>query len=288
LLYHWLWNNRSKQFTDYQKGLSDGNDPSVSWRAAFADFDPAKPEALGKLDEALQRYGRSARYAFYTVGAQGEAVFAEAPLPPADIHVLLLQTRRNSGNEQVADARIRAELDEALREDPAQPVAIAWRAQLDQTSPLPALRKAITVRPRDWRAWLLLGQSLSEATEKAEKEAAYRKALELNPDSAAAQNALSWLLTKDGRTKEALPFANRAVDLAPWDPYVIDTLAAVAADLGKCHEALALQRRTVDMLMPNDRAGDNLRRRLQDSIKDNWRLQLTTCFQRWHFPREYL
>ena len=126
------------------------------------------------------------------------------------------------------------------------------------------MRLAAPVHPHDWRVWLLIGNALSEVDSKAEKEAALRKAVSLNPDSAAAQNALAWMLFKNAKPKEALPFADRAVDLAPWNPAAIDTLAAVAADLGQCQQALVLQRRAVEMLEPKGSSEDSFHQRLRD------------------------
>jgi Flp pilus assembly protein TadD len=259
LLYHWLWNNRSKEFSQYQTRLSEAEDPAAAWRTALPEFDPDKLGALGKLDNELESYSRSARYTFYKVKARAEAAFMDAPLPPADVHILLLDASKARSSE----ALIRAELEEALRDDAAQPVALAWRAEIDRASSAAALRKSTTARPRDWRAWLLLGLSLTEAVDKTEHEAALRKAVELNPDTAAAQNALAWTLAKDGRSKEALAFANRAVDLAPWDPKAIDTLALVAANLGKCAQALVLQRRAVDLLQTQDSTAEEMRKTLR-------------------------
>jgi tetratricopeptide (TPR) repeat protein len=111
-----------------------------------------------------------------------------------------------------------------------------------------ALRAAVRARPADWRGWLALGQ----AAPAAEREAALRKAVELNPQSASAQNALAWLLVTSDRVRDALPIANRALDLAPWDANIVDTLAEVAARLGKCREALQLEKRAV-ATAPSDR-----------------------------------
>ena len=85
--------------------------------------------------------------------------------------------------------------------------------------------------------------ALSDPANIAEQEAALRKAAQLNPDNAAAQNSLAWALVKSSRAREALPFANRAADLAPWSAATLDTLANAANQLGKCPIALVLQRR---------------------------------------------
>src|SRR5712692_710477 len=246
LLYHWLWNNRSKEFSDYQRRLSNADDPVAAWRAALPEFDPAKPGALDRLEGELDRYRRGGRYAFYNVAtAEPDTAFTEAPLSSADVHLLLLEVRRHWPEKQKS-ALVRAELEEALREDPENPVAIYRLSALDGSSPLVALRKAAVARPGDWRAWLSLGFAAARDSE--EEAAAFRKAGELNPDSAAAQAHFALALANSGHLKEALPFANRAADLAPWEPGVLATLAHVAVELGKCNEALVLQARAADLV----------------------------------------
>ncbi len=263
LLYHWLWNTRSKQFADYTSRLSAAEDPATAWRTAFPDLDPARPEAMAKLENALEMYRKTGRYTYYSVSAEADATFTDSPLAPADVHLLLLDVRPEWPQGEARAALVRAEVEEALREDPAQPQAIESRARLEKATAVPALRAAVTARPRDWRAWALLGAALHGEAEAAEKEAALRKAVALEPDSAWAQNDLAWALAVAKRPREALPFANRAVDLAPWDPSAIDTLAVVAADLGKCPEALVLERRAADLAAPGA-SGDGIRKRLQE------------------------
>jgi Flp pilus assembly protein TadD len=253
LLYHWLWNTRSKDFAAFQQRLAEAQDPAAAWLASFPDLDPSRPEAMSRMDDRLEAYRRDGRYLSYRVEAQADAAFTREPLGPADVHMLLLDARAAWPEGKAREALYAAEVQEALGEDPSQPSAIQARARLAKSSPAAPLRQAIAARPGDWRAWLLLGDSLGDA-EAAEKEAAYRKATSLNPDGALAQNNLAWLLAKAGRAREALHFANRAADLAPRSPEVLDTLAFVAADLGKCPEALTLQQRAVALLAPGSGA----------------------------------
>src|SRR5262249_19129240 len=56
ILYHWLWNNRSKQFTAFQQRLMNGEDPLAALRAEIPELDPANPAGLNKLDEVLHEY----------------------------------------------------------------------------------------------------------------------------------------------------------------------------------------------------------------------------------------
>ncbi|HYV65746.1 MAG TPA: hypothetical protein VE964_05860, partial [Myxococcales bacterium] len=245
VLYHWLWNKRSKQLTAFQQRLMNGEEPSAALRMEIPELDPGNRATLAKVDDELQEYRRSGRYVSYRVSAASNGSFSDAgPVGSGDVHMLMLDVGyRKTDKDGLAD------VDEALAEDATEPMAISVRAAADKSSPVAALRKSVAARPGDWRAWLLLGSALEGAAAD-EKEAAFRKAVALNPDSSWANNDLAWHLLSHGRAKEALPFANRALDLIPASANSIDTLAAVAAAVGKCNEALVLQRRAVSMLSP--------------------------------------
>jgi Tfp pilus assembly protein PilF len=69
-------------------------------------------------------------------------------------------------------------------------------------------------------------------------EEAFRKALELQPDSADTLNNLAWLLYEDKRIAEAEPLARKAVITKAPDPWLrLDTLARILAARGACDEA---------------------------------------------------
>jgi len=251
LLYHWLWNNRSRALTLLEARLADGDDPAEAWKASLPEFPPEDPAAMARLEKAVESYRRQGRFAFYQVKAATDAAFSEAEIACADLRMVLLGTRTSWPRSEDARAVRRTEIDLALREDPVEPVALVERATLEGgPPPLDGLREAVAVHPNDWRAWYLLGAQFSLERDGAEQEAAYRKAVALNPDYASAHGDLAWSLLAKGRAREALPFANRALDLAPWSPYLMDTLAAVAAALGQCEKALVLERRANAMTGP--------------------------------------
>jgi len=239
LLYHWLWNERGKAFSEYQKRLGDSGDPDGSWRGVFPEFDPNKPEAMAALEKELDRYRFSGTFRAFPVQAESDGRFSEGPISSSDLHLLILGARsRWPSDKGEREALRNSILDEAFAEDPGNPAVISQRTE--KLDPV-AFANAVRARPADYRGWYVLGTIAPPA----EKEAAFRKAVEANPASGRALNNLAWLLVTSGRAQEALPFANRALDLAPWEPSYVDTLAEVALRLGKCAEALQLERRAV-------------------------------------------
>ncbi len=244
VLYRFLWNERSKQFSDFQRRLSAGEAPADAWRAAFPEWEAATG-AIRRLNNDLFHYQQAGPGLRWEVKAGDvDRTFTTAVPSPGDLHLVLLEIRLGAVNRLMHRRLMRETLEEALREDPGHPVATAELARLDALPLLPALRAVAAARPTDGRAWFLLGR---EAKEPAEREAALRQATELWPLGALGHAALASHLASTGRAREALPFANRGVYLAPWSPDAIAALAAVAVELGKCPEALLLQERAIDV-----------------------------------------
>ena len=78
-----------------------------------------------------------------------------------------------------------------------------------------AARKALELDPSLVEAHVLLADMLQKQWQWAEAEAEYRRALELNPNDAAAQDGYSGWLACQGRTDEALDWAQRARENDP-------------------------------------------------------------------------
>ncbi len=261
-----LWNTRGQAFAAYQKRLSDGEDPAAAWKAAFTDLDPNDAGAMRRLDGALTSYRGQGRFAMWKVEAESDAANVESAFSSADLHLWLLAMRRRwPDDKQAQKALVRDHLAEALREDPINVAVIGTETDDDFKPPsVENLRGLAKQRPSDWRSWLVLA---IYSPDRAEKEAALRKAIVLNDSNAQAQNQLAWLLVTSGRAREALPFANRALDLAPWNPSIVDTLAEVAVQLGKCPQALQLDRRAVRMAEDGGKKDDSFRNRLSELEK---------------------
>ena len=94
-------------------------------------------------------------------------------------------------------------------------------------------------QPGSVRAWVNLGNVRSEQNRPAEAEAAYRRALALDPGDVDALNNLAWLLLVGGtELEEAERLAARAAaSPGPYRPVVLDTLARIQTARGRCDEA---------------------------------------------------
>ncbi|HEY0160161.1 MAG TPA: tetratricopeptide repeat protein [Thermoanaerobaculia bacterium] len=127
---------------------------------------------------------------------------------------------------------------------PADPNAEALRAavRLEEEGKLAlaahAYRDILKNDPASMLAWTNLGNVEMRLERRAAAEEAFRKALELEPDSADTLNNLAWLLYEEKRMDEAEPLARKAVAAAAPDPWMrLDTLARILAAKGNCEEA---------------------------------------------------
>src|SRR6266576_4083599 len=93
----------------------------------------------------------------------------------------------------------------------------AWAALPNEMRPkiISAARRALELDPEIGEAYVLLADVHQEQWQWAEVESEYKRALELNPNNATAQGGLAvWLLCQ-GRTDEALAWAQRAREHDP-------------------------------------------------------------------------
>jgi tetratricopeptide (TPR) repeat protein len=257
LLVHWLSHRRPDAFEDLQRRLAVGERPDGAWAAALPDLDPRREGALAALDAELARYaaGELERHR-REVEIPVAVGYFERAVPAAEVHAVRLALWGHGPKKGVP--ALRAEVEEALEEDPAHPIALQYRAELDGADPVRLARASIAAHPDDPRAWTFLAHALQGKEARGEREAAYRRAVELAPGNAAALHNLAQDLLAQGRSGEALPVARKATQLAPWSPPLLDGYAAALADVGRCAEAIPVQERAIDVLP--DRATDAARR----------------------------
>lgn len=100
--------------------------------------------------------------------------------------------------------------------------------------------------------WFLLGMLAEQDGDSSRAEQAYRAALKLAPNMAAASNNLAMVLAGDDqRLEESLAMASTAVESAPRTPAYLDTLAHVQHRLKRHDDAITSARRAVELQPEN-------------------------------------
>jgi tetratricopeptide (TPR) repeat protein len=264
LLVHYLAYRTPGGFADLQRRLVKGESPEASWRGAFPQWDPARPRALEGLDQALETYlNAEAQTRYRQVRETWDGQPEVRLIPTPEVHAIRLALWNQGPDKGVA--ALRAEVGEALSEDPDHPLALQLQASLTGEPPLPLARRAVASHPDDPRAWTFLAGALKGEAHDEERLVAYRTAAGLAEGNAAALHNLAVELLVQGRSGEGLPVAKEAVRLAPWSPPLLDGYAAVLADLGLCTQAIDVQSRALEVL--SERSPEAARQALRDRLQ---------------------
>jgi tetratricopeptide (TPR) repeat protein len=108
------------------------------------------------------------------------------------------------------------------------------------------------------RVFFMRGAGLERQKKYDQSEAAFRKALELNPKDAGALNYLGYMLAdRNVRLEEAYDLIKRAVDLEPENGAYLDSLGWVYFRQGKLDDARGLLERALER-MPDPTVHDHL------------------------------
>ena len=246
LLVHYLVNRQPAALGDLFQRLGRAEEPLSAWRASFPRWDPAVPGGLDDLEDQIDAYSRGGEYLYRKLDLQVSPVVSEHPLPSAEVHALRAALLAVGGDAR--GAQVRAELDEALDEDPGSPGALAAAVRLrTREDVLPLARAAVKIHPEDWRAWSALGSSLGPGAG-VERLAARRKAVALAPEEPLALLLLARELEAANLPGEAAPHALRLLRIAPYSSAVHQTMASVSMRLDLCDAALRSQHRAIDTL----------------------------------------
>ncbi len=132
-----------------------------------------------------------------------------------------------------------------------------------------ALRKAIELDPRSYRAQYQLGSALYLQKRYAEAVQAHGEALKVEATFHPACNELAWILAtcpedklRDG--KRAIEFATRACKLTNWKVVLyLNTLAAAYAEAGQFDEAIRFQKKVLADPALDDKLAPQAKRRLE-------------------------
>jgi len=246
LLVVYLRERQPERFRDFTARLARAEEPRHAWEAAFRevpgleeDFRKYKPEREEQLTVELPRISPD---------------FEVRTLDCAEIHALRARLFLRSPGYRSVGERLRLaalEVEEALREDPANVGAVLLQASLtaEPKRRLALARALVQARPDSGPAWSLLGQSLQETNAPvSEQEQALQRALALNPEDVEALVAMAWLHTERGETVEGLAKAERAVLMAPGRASTLEAYAALLFQAGRCAESMTAQQRAIGVL----------------------------------------
>lgn len=237
LLVHYLITQRSEPFRTYRSRLAAMQDPFEAWNATFPEWRLDEPGATEKLDPILEKHAGVYLSRTTLKAAQIEPALASRVMAPAEVHALRLDLPHRFTQEV-----LRAEVHEALAEDPGLVRALEHQADESPELAVELARRAVAAHPEDPRAWELMGRALDESDGR-EREAMFRKAIAAAPDRVRAHVVLAVELERQGRFADAQVASARALEVAPWSPVALLVGGVSLARLGHCDEARSLARR---------------------------------------------
>jgi tetratricopeptide (TPR) repeat protein len=122
---------------------------------------------------------------------------------------------------------------------------------LSDTNPAEAIgfyRAALAIRPENSMVYNNLGAALDNLKKTPEAEAAFRRAIELNPQNAGMPYYnLGRMLKDQGKTADAIDAYNRSLALSPKDWYGYGNLGMALADQNRLPEAIAAYRKALEI-----------------------------------------
>ncbi len=124
----------------------------------------------------------------------------------------------------------------------------AGRALLDEKKPVRAaefLARAARAVPERVNTQLVLARALAMAGQAPEAEAAFNRALALDPDRAVVARAAE--AYREGRAQEAEQWLREHLKATPDDPIALRLLAQIGIDANQVRPALRMLRRTVEL-----------------------------------------
>ena len=266
LLVFYLANEYRAQLDGYIARLANREEAQAAFAAAFPGLDRSDLAAqAARYRGALARGEAKIRTSKVRISPARTDLSVRAVAAPevAALRAELFFLSPGLPRARAHLAEARAAADEALREDPAQPLALAVLLALPEggnaAPSLERIRAAAAERPGDFRAQMLLAFAVGPGLPE-ERRAALARAARLAPDNATVLNALAWHDLTHGRAADALGVAEKAARLAPGRPAVLDTLASALAGSSRCDEAVKVEERAVELTA--EHVGGELRQRL--------------------------
>ena len=259
--FYWLYNNRQEPFSRYQLALAKGVNSKRAWDMAFPGFN------ADVYDPILYDYLVHGRAAVDTLPLRTSASSVDVKaLSAADAHGVRARIALTGAAGVKEDERkgrlseANDELKKALELDPTSVEALLLAKPTESDSLLDAVRAAAKAHPNDSRIHALLGDLLIDSDE---REAAYRRSLELDHDDPQVLDSLARLLIASRRAADAFPVALRATKRAPHDFNVLTTFAETLLQRGRCRDAVEYQQRAADRAKEAEVVATSLVQRLK-------------------------
>ena len=154
-------------------------------------------------------------------------------LPPADL-TLLAECAYNSG-----DFRSSFEAgEELLRANPRSLPGLYWQARMGQKLGIISLIRVGLAEPHSPRMHILLGEVYQEKNNTREAEAAYKKAIELDPQSVPGRLGLGMVYWNSGQSDKAVPELEKVLAARPGDAQASYAMGAILVEQEKYEEAM--------------------------------------------------
>jgi tetratricopeptide (TPR) repeat protein len=248
-LYQWLFTTHRPGLRCYQEAMAAAEDPAQAWKRCFPDLVPSE------VDPALWEFVRRGTPATVEISVPPQGLRVDGrPMTDAEVHLVRTQlalTAAGMGQRPEFFAEAQTELDRALAADPTLVGALVLQAPLLSLGDrLASGRRAVKAHPDDGWAWLLLADALWDTGgPEAERERAYRKAVELLPDSPLVLSRAARNLLTLGQRTEALGWAAHAARLAPWNGEVQATYSLALAAARRCPAAQSVAEQARNALL---------------------------------------
>jgi hypothetical protein len=240
-LVHYLFNHRNPAFVRFQHRLATFELPEEAWAAEFPDL-----TGDGLIRE-LTQYRRSGQYFRLAQAiAPWNGDIAQRLMADNEVHALraYLYAYVETPGHRSDRVRARAEVAEALREDPATVAALALQFYLleprvggwdDDTAGRELAKRALAGGDANWMAWLMVADAANRGDTVGRK--AIERAWALAPHEPVTLARMALLRASQNRWKEVVAFSSEAIGLGFASPEVL-LLHAAALDLaGECEGA---------------------------------------------------
>lgn len=251
------------RFLYAQKRFKEAEDALISAReledAAYIDVDLGTlyAEALDRPVDAMDYFYRAIAKDPKLPGAHyalGQVLFSQNQFDEAraQFEIVVRLDSKNvfgwigMGRSQVRAGRPYAAVmayEKAAQLAPKSFLITLERADLDTAlgkdeAALRGYEEAVKLDPKSFSAWSKLGMFHQVHSHLADADAAYAKALAIDPKSALVLNNRAALaLAGFGHISDGIPLAKQAVELSPDNPYFLDTLGELLEKNGQLDEA---------------------------------------------------